>query len=193
MYDEKENEKIKCPYSLKKMKKMEFWRTDSVLQVRDKGSRAIFILITKTGQMKKLHPDVQNTTFFRLDYIKSAIFLAALIKTSQIALWYHVIDACTVLKTGLRQLVKRIRNCFKKCMEYQKVLKWELFIIPKTRKLCLERFSKALSLLKSKLSSLWNQNILQRALETENSKTTRNSADNISDKIYEQSFKQTVR
>jgi len=32
---------------------MEFWRTDSILQVRDKGSRAIFILITKIGQMKK--------------------------------------------------------------------------------------------------------------------------------------------
>jgi len=105
------------------MEKLEFWRTDSILQLRDKGSRAIFILITKTGQLKKLHADEQNTTFFRLDYMKSAIVLAALIKTSQIALWYHVIDTGTVLKTGLRQLVKMIRNCFKKCMEYQKVLK----------------------------------------------------------------------
>ena len=144
----------------------------SGFQVQDSGSWGIYILIMKTGQLKKLHPDVENTTFFTFHYTKFVTVLVVFIKTSPIALWHHVIDTGIVLKTGLRRLVKMIRNCCKKCMtstqamENQRLLKFGLCLILKKQKLCVEKFSKALSLKKSKLFSHWNGDILMETART---------------------------
>ena len=78
--DEKENENVKWLYLLKNDKKGNILAHGYNLQVRHRDSRAIYILIKKNGQLKILHLDVKDTTFFTLDYTKSAVVLAAFIK-----------------------------------------------------------------------------------------------------------------